>query len=370
MKGWCAVAIAMTGMLPLQASAFDIGVNIHQGGSWGESRSSNDQFVQVMQQRNLRSARLTIAEGQESEFASTRDQIVKLNAAGITRNEAVVWLAPFLARQCASVSNDLNFVEQDAYAKTHRMVGQFKDVIHTFEMLNEVQLHPGFRQEVPMDSAGQSSAPYYRKPCVSKITAAIKGMSRAIRDQGQKSIVGVMGRDTGYLKFLQEQGIHWDYTGYHAYPTIRHLNFWSDPLHGPGGILRSLSAFGKPIHINEFNCGEHYIGYENQDGAPKTEACLKAQARDFKALRSHPLAGNIALVHVYELVDHPHWGNPFGLFGMHYDINRIKVYGMLVTAFAGGNLSAAERHELTRRGLLTDEEISAMRAPAGPASQR
>lgn len=361
MKRWCAVNIVMTGMLSLHAHAFDIGVNIHQGGSWGESRSTNDQFVQAMQQRNLRRARLTIAEGQESEFATTRDQIIKLNAAGITKNEAVVWLAPFLANQCATVSNDLNFVEQDAYDKTFRMVGQFKDVIHDFEMLNEVQLHTGFRQEVALDSAGQSSAPYYKKPCVAKITAAIKGMSRAIRDQGQKSIAGVIGRDTGYLKFLQEQGVHWDYTGYHTYPTIRHTNIWSDPFHGPGGILNSLAVFGKPIRINEFNCGEHYEGYENQDGAAKTETCLKAQARDFKALRAHPLAGKVESLHVYELVDHPDWGS-VGLFGMHYDIHRIKVYGMLVTAFAGGYLSSAERHELTRRRLLTDEEITAMQA--------
>ncbi|RYF51795.1 MAG: hypothetical protein EOO27_29380, partial [Comamonadaceae bacterium] len=344
--------------LSLPTQAVDIGVNIHRGGSWGENRSTNDQFVQVMKNRNLKSARLDLVAGEEWLYPSIRDQIIKLNAAGITKNEIVV-MTSYHFGQCGSFSNDLAFIEQDSYNKTFQMVGQFKDIIHDFEMLNEVQLRGDFQADVPVNSAGQSSAPYYNKPCVAKVTAAIKGMSRAIRDQGQKSIVGVLGRDTGYLKFLQEQGIHWDYTGYHTYPYLSNQNFWSDTWYGSGGILQSLSAFGKKIRINEFNCGEHYNGYENQDGAPQTETCLKVQARDFKALRAHPLAGNVEMVHVYEMVDHPTWGGAEGMFGMHYDIGRIKVYGMLVTAFAGGNLSSAERGEITRRGLLTDAEIDA-----------
>src|SRR4051812_31916665 len=107
MKRWIPISVGVAGMLSLHSLAFDIGVNIHRGGSWGENHSTNDQFVQVMKNRNLRSARLSIVSGEESLFPMTHDQIVKLNAAGITKNELVV-MTSYQFNQCASISGDLN----------------------------------------------------------------------------------------------------------------------------------------------------------------------------------------------------------------------------------------------------------------------
>jgi hypothetical protein len=47
-----------------------------------------------------------------------------------------------------------------------------------------------------------------------------------------------------------------------------------------------------------------------------------------------------------------------------YSLTRPKVNLLLVTAYAGGELSALERAELTRRGLMTEAEIDERRAVA------
>jgi hypothetical protein len=73
-------------------------------------------------------------------------------------------------------------------------------------------------------------------------------------------------------------------------------------------------------------------------------------------------------VHIYELLDEPAKPAPENRFGVMYDLSRPKVHLYLVTAFAGGTLSAAERSEITTRGLLTDSEIDAMRVVPAPAA--
>jgi hypothetical protein len=84
------------------------------------------------------------------------------------------------------------------------------------------------------------------------------------------------------------------------------------------------SSFNRPIHINEFNCGEIYSGsaiypgdpnYENQAGQPVTEACLKGLAKHLLEIATQTVA-NVESVHFCEALDEvgkPVLENRFGL---------------------------------------------------------
>jgi hypothetical protein len=345
------------------AFAFDFGVNTHHGGT----ASTNQQVATVMQQRNLKSSRMDLI--YNGNLTAFRDQVQKIKASG-----GSVEVALQVAYQWDSSCNqNLSSVEQDAYNQTATSVNAVKDLVNDFELLNETQLRPEIRNQVPWNSVGTATAPYQGKPCVASLTAALRGMSRAIRDIRASSglplrtILGVVGRDFGFLTYMQQNGVLFDVVGYHIYPHEPQASLLSDPWYGAGGPLAQLAVFGKPVHINEFNCGEIYeASYENRAGAAKTEACLRSLTRHLKDLRSQKIA-NVESVHVYELLDEPAKAVPENRFGMMYDLANAKPHLYLISAFAGGALSAQERLEITNRGLLTEAEINAMQV-AGDSS--
>jgi hypothetical protein len=336
-----------------------MGVNIHGGGG---STANNTTVANLMAQRNLQTARLDLMAGQDQTLL--RDQVQKIRA-----NGGSVEVSLQISYQWDhSCNQNLPAVEQDAYNQTVTGVNQVKDIVLDFELLNETQLRPEILKEVPFNSAGTSTAPYQNKPCVATLTAVLRGMSRAIRDVRASSglplrvILGEVGRDFGFLTYMQQQGVQWDVTGFHAYSRVNDASLLSDPWWGPGGPLAQLAAFGKPVHINEFGCGETYDpGYENQAGGTVTETCLKSLARHLKDMRSQTIA-NVESIHIYELLDQPALPVPENRFGLMYDLAHPKVHLSLVTAFAGGTLSSAERSQLTARSLLTDAQITAMQA--------
>jgi hypothetical protein len=198
-------------------------------------------------------------------------------------------------------------------------------------------------------------------------------MSRAIRDARQSSglplraILGLAGRDFGFLSFMQEQGVLFDVIAFHPYQEFAQDSLLHDPWWGPGGPYAQLAKFGKPVHVNEFNCGEIYrAAYENQPGQPLTEQCMQALKKHLADLVNQRSV-KIESVHFYELLDEPEKGRPEGQFGLMYDLQRPKPQLYLYTAFAGGKLTPQERQEITRRGLMSDAEIDARRA-LNPAS--
>jgi hypothetical protein len=348
----------MAAAFSTQASALDIGVNTHRG--W--DASTNTQIANLMKQRNLKTARLDLYV--DSNMTEFRDQVTKIRA-----NGGKVEVALMISHQWDnSCPQNMATVEQNAYNQTAATVNKVKDIVHDFEMLNEAQLRPDILKEVPWNSAGTSTAPYQGKPCVATLAAVFRGMSRAIKDVRASSglplrtIFGVIGRDWGFVTHMQQQGVQFDVLGYHIYPGEKQNSLLSDPWYGTGGPLTRLASFGKPIRINEFHCGEIYTsGYENRAGATVTEACLRSITRHLKELRTQKIA-NLEAVQIYELADEPNKAVPENRFGLMYDLGNAKPHLHLVTAFAGGTLTAAERLEITKRGLLTDAEINAMQA--------
>jgi hypothetical protein len=214
---------------------------------------------------------------------------------------------------------------------------------------------------------GMSAAAFRGKPCLASLAAGLRGMSRAIRDVRARSglplraILGLAGRDFGFLRFMQEQGVLFDVIAIHPYQEFDQPSMLDDPWWGPGGPYAQLAKFGKPVHVNEFNCGEIYRPtYENQTGQPLSEQCLRALNKHLGDLVKQKSV-TIESVHFYELLDEPEKGRPEGEFGLMYDLTRPKPQLYLYTAFAGGRLTPQERREITNRGLMTDAQIDARR---------
>jgi len=343
----------LTESLSVGTSGPQIGTNTHTGGG---STSANTQFASVMANRNLRVARLDYIVN--SDMTLPRDQITKINANGgsaqLVVQNSYQW--------DGSCSTNLSAVETSSYNQTSQMVTAMKDIVHDFEVFNEAQLFQWFTNEVPWNSAGTSTTPYQGKPCVASVMAATRGAARAIRDQGQRAIVGVIGKDFGWLYFLQQNNVVWDVTGYHIYPHYGDASLASDPWFGTNGPLYQLSLLGKAITINEFNCGEIYDSdYENTAGQPKTEACLSSVNKHLMEIRNWSGSQPIQSVVTYEFLDEPSKAAPENRFGLLYTITNPKIELYLVTAYAGGNLTSTEQSTITSRGLLTDAQIAAMK---------
>jgi hypothetical protein len=350
-----AVVLVATTIGWTQAHGLDFGVNIHHGGS----PAFNTQRAAVMKQRNFTTARMDLIHDWDQ--ASLRDQVQKIRANGGSV-EAVLMTSHQWDHSC---NPDLARVEQKAYAEAAGVVNKVKDLIHDFELLNEVENRPEIQREVPRNSAGMSTGPYEGRPCMASLAAALRGMAHAIRDIRASSglplrvLFGQSGRDWGLLTYLQRQGVEWDVTSWHVYQSLDSPSLLDDPWWGPGGPYAQLAALGKPVHVNEFNCGETYeAGYENQAGRPVTEKCLKSLARHLSEMVNQK-AVRIESIHIYELLDEPEKGRPEGMFGLMYDPDRAKPHLFLYTAFAGGKLTREERREITSRGLMTQAQIDA-----------
>ncbi|MEJ7929719.1 hypothetical protein WG922_07015 [Ramlibacter sp. AN1015] len=352
-----AAAAATAVALSAEASSFDLGVNAHYG------LDSNEKIAELMIERNFKVLRMGLYWDQDQ--TAFRDLAARLKANG-GRSQGVLQISYQWDHRC---NQNLPWVENDAYNQTVAAVDKVKDVVHDFELLNEVQLRPEIQREVRWNSARTSAAPYEGKPCIATMVGVQRGMSRAIADLRVRSglplrvIVGVVGRDFGWLTFLRSKGVQWDVTGFHVYPLHQHRSLLNDLWYGPGGPLEQLASFGKPVHINEMNCGEIYRSdYENRAGGPATETCLKSLARHLKELRSQ--SALLESVHLYSLTDDPSKAAPENRFGLMYDLETPKPHLYLASAFAGGALSPHERLEITSRGLLSEAELPSRRSAA------
>jgi hypothetical protein len=340
------------------AGPFNLGVNVHTGGS---SISQNAQIAAILQARNFKRIRMDYFHDLDQTLP--RDLITRIKAYG-----GSVEVSLQISYQWDyTVYTDLAAVQAQAYREAYAAVDAMKDVVHDFELLNEVQLRPEIQAAVPWNTAGTSKTPYQNKPAMANLAAILRGMANAIHDVGAKSalplrvVMGVIGRDFGLLSYLRDEGVQWDVTGYHVYPHERAADLRTDTWYGPGGPLVQLGAFGKPVTLNEFNAAEIYdAGYENASGQPLTESGLRSIARHMLELYSQTEC-QLESVVFYELLDERSKPAPENRFGLMFNLDAPKDSLYLVTALAGGALSSAERTAITSRGLLTDGQIDAMR---------
>ena len=273
----------MSAALSAGAFAHDFGMNLHTGTG---STTGNQTVADIMKLRNLKNARLDTWN-----IAQTRDMATRVRANG----GRVQVSAQINFQWDNSCNPNLAQIESTAYTDMSNMINQLKDVVTDFEYLNEITLRPEIQAEVP-PGTGQLASAYANKPCVATAMAALRGMSRALRDIRASSglplrgILGTVNRDFGFLDFAAQSGVTWDLTGYHIYPWNYNASLLTDPWFGTGGPIAQLAKRGKPITINEWNCGEIYgAGYENQAWATNTEACLSSidQAPERPAYPDH-----------------------------------------------------------------------------------
>jgi hypothetical protein len=339
------------------ASATMIGLNIHSDYTQGVS--------DLMKARNFKSARMDL--DIDTDVNSLRAQASRIKANGGT----VEVSAQISSQWDHSCPQNFSSVEQNAYNETTTLVNKYKDVIYDYELLNEVSLRSEVQGEVPWNSAGTSSSVYAGKPCYATMVSVLRGMSRAIHDIKASSgyplrvILGITGRDFGFMTYMQQQGVQVDVVGWHVYPHAGDASLTSDTWYGTGGPLSQLAKFNLPVHLNEFNCAEIYDdNYDNKAGSATTMTCLQGYKKHVADLLSQKMV-NLESLHVYELMDESSVAGAEGRFGLMYDINRPKVQLSAITAFAGGTLSASEQSQVTSAGVLTAAQIASYKAAGG-----
>ncbi|HEX5355058.1 MAG TPA: hypothetical protein VFW93_02485 [Aquabacterium sp.] len=338
-----------------RAERLQWGVNVHQPiDQWPKVQ-------EVIAPRGLTRVRLDMWAKDSKRNMQMRAFATKLRSQGIEVSAVLFdsYANGYPAAQNCDV--DLAVVEQSAYKEISQYIAQVDDVIHDFELLNEIPLYPNIKT---MLSKGHDAADF-DTPCGRLQAANLRGMSRAIVDERKRTglplriILGTVARSFGFYKFMQSQGVSFDVVGYHIYPIDKNKSLDQDPWFGDGGALGQLARFNKPIHINEFHCGEIYKPtFENKADQPETETCLRSVARHLKDIANFK-GGRIESVYMYELTDEPRKHAPENRFGLMYDLDTPKVGLFLLTAFAGGKLSEPEQRELTRRQLLTPAQIAA-----------
>jgi hypothetical protein len=261
---------------------------------------------------------------------------------------------------------DLQALEQTVYNQTLNALPQLSDVTLDFELQNEV---PWNRDNgIWLTDTSGRHASDFDTPCGRYQAANMRGMSRAIATERQRVgrplrvIIGSVDRLVGFYDFMLGQGVNFDVVGYHRYPyeTQGPLDAQTDTWFGPGGALGQLARFNRPVHVNEFNCGEIYSGaFDGTANQVNTEACYRSLAMHLKELANQTQVNLDGLL-FYELADEPGALKPAERhFGLLTDLaSPPKVSMLLASAFAGGALSQSEANELTSRQLLTQEQIT------------
>lgn len=349
--GLCAGILALGVLFPLAAMALDLGVNIHQ---------RNDLAISsIMKDRNFKSARIDLTAYDDP--ALVRAQVARIKANGGSVKASIV--TSF--ERDHSCNQDLWTMEINSYNETKAIIAKYKDVIFDYELLNENTLRPETVAEVPFNSALTSTAPYYNKPCYATLTAVLRGMANAVTHTKVESgyplrvILTVVGRDFGFLYYMQEQRVHFDVVGFIIYPRVEHPSLLNDTWYGQGGPFYQLSLFGRPVIINEYNCAEIYdADYYNDDlFSAKVQRCYQSYKTHIPEIFAQKVA-KLESVHFYELLDETQKQGSEGRFGLMYDLTKPKLHLAVLSAFAGGSLTTLERQDIIDLGILTSDQIN------------
>lgn len=349
--------LALACFAALPARALDWGVNVHDGGSDPEA------MARRLAERNLKSVRMDLWGNDPVYLTKFRRAVTLFDAKGIKAQAVIFTEFSPGQRRNQDLGADMGEVEKAAYLQTRSQVDATKDLVRDYELGNEITL--GTPHILVEGATGQKAADF-DTPSGRLQAAVLRGMSKAIRDVRAASglplrvILGTVNRHWGFLAFMQQQGVLFDVIGYHIYPWEKHAPLDQDPWFGPGGPLGQLALFKKPITINEFNAGEIYSGtpghtgadYKNQPGDPLAETGWKSLDKHLKEIVRQK-AANVESILLYEVTDEPRKAPPENRFGLYYDaaLQKPKISLLLVSSYAGGTLSPAEKKELTDRGI-------------------
>lgn len=384
------------------------GVNIHEGiedlDKDGIVDVDAEMLAEIMKSRHLTTARMDLW-ANDKNYLKKFNSVVKTlasNNSGITVQAVLfnryskgqkIWLNP---KPIDPDKLDLTAIENDSYMQTMPVILATEGLVHDYELQNEVSLYDDIRSP---GTDGRNERDF--DTAWARVHAAnLHGMARAINERKKmgvslRIILGTTDRSFGFLQYMKDVAkVDFDVVGYHIYPWYSHELLNEDSsFFGDGGPLGQLAKFGKPIHINEFNCGETYSGheegkggknqepqskdYENKAGEEVTEACLSSIAKHLKGLVNYTIAAKQKLanqpndpsvavvesVHFYEMFDEPTKAPPEDRFGLMYHPAEPKVHLSLASAFSGGALSQTEIDDLTKdrivtqRPLLTEQQI-------------
>lgn len=335
------------------------GANVHEGGS---STGNNTTMVNTFVARGISQVRMDLWPSPGNQTLVT-DFITKAVAAGI--NVQGIILARAQGDSTIYTGAGLSTQQANNQADAQTVVDRYFPMgVKDYELLNEVPLRSECQAQVPAYGATNiNESTYTGKTAFISIGAALKGMATAVhgKDPSCRVILGTIGRDWGFLKYMSTLGVVWDVLGYHNYPGNGQALWSADTWYGPGGLYTVMAGFNRPVTINEFNASEIYgnLGtYGNAENDPVTENGFSSNIKFWRNMRDQTTC-NLESVVWYEMLDEPGKPVPENRFGLMYDLATPKVSLFIAAAFAGGTLSGAERTKLTNRGMTTNE-INAM----------
>jgi uncharacterized repeat protein (TIGR02543 family) len=325
------------------------GGNIHGGGNNPQNMANK------LRGRNFKQVRMDYYGLDIAYVTKFRNAVTALNAEGIEAHAIVFTDFSKGTSREHDYNANLTEVETTTYQSTKTQVERIKDLVLVYELQNEIPLYDDMNKT---GTTGQNISDY-DTPAGRLQAAVLKGMYRALEEIRTSNglpiriILGTVDRRFGFLKYMEQQGVLFDIVGYHIYPSENHPLLDNDTWFGEGGPIGQLAKFNRPIHVNEFNCGEIYdSNYENEAGQPMTEQGFRSLYKHLTTLISQSVA-NIEAVHFYEVCDEPNKAAPENRFGLYYDaeMENPKISLLIATAFAGGTLSEAEKALLTERGF-------------------
>ena len=215
-------------------------------------------------------------------------------------------------------------IRQAAREYARALAARFKGRIHVWELHNELDSYAMIRKgeknargEVwQWGDADGRLAEHFEEGRYARARAVLQGLADGIREGNPtaRRLINSSGwLHFGFIQRLVADGVPFEILGWHWYSEMGDIT-------SAAGVnaLAKITAFGKPIWINEYN---RRGGNGGDKGEAEQAAALTAMTRTFAGLSAaYPIRALMA----YELLDEPYFGpdNPeshYGLVGLRKD---------------------------------------------------
>ncbi|MGZ8442544.1 MAG: hypothetical protein ACXWXZ_04010 [Candidatus Binatia bacterium] len=270
-----------------------------------------DATINLLKANNFKTVRSGLT---STDLTAQHDFYKKLRENGIT---AQLTVQPTFQND-HSCNQNYTAIHDDAYNDTITMLDAVRDVVFDFEILNEIQLRSEITAQCTWNSQQGSTACYESSTCMATAMAAANGIEEAIHNRSDanvaagrpalRTILGLLGRDWGFINYAVAQGVAYDVIGYHLYNPNSAADTatasWYGTFTGSPGLIPMLDQFNKPVTINEFNCGELWDPFDNTLGSAILETCSAALFKHIIPIIKQTSV-DIESIVFYELYDDP-----------------------------------------------------------------